>query len=80
MGSYRGRPTAIPEGYRGSVLVQDVVDLIADIGSGDYDRDELYEQYMALVALRGRVGGNATAFGQVLSELKCERRHVWRIP
>lgn len=73
------RPVALPEGYRGSVLVQDVVEFAAQIGPGDYDPADLHDRYMAFVSAKGRVGGNPYAFGRVLSELGHERRHIWRI-
>lgn len=73
------KPVAIPQGYRGSILIQDVADLVAEIGPGQYDRADLYERYMEFVAGRGRMGGNPHAFGRVLSELGHKKVSVWKI-
>lgn len=75
----RGKPVSLPVGYRGTVRIQDVVDLVAEIGPGMYDRDDLYRKYMAFVDGRDRVGGNPHAFGQVLSELGHEKVTGWRV-
>lgn len=73
------RPVALPQGYRGSVLIQDVVEFVAQLGPGGYDPADLHDRYMAFVSAKGRVGGNTYAFGQVLSELGHRKVNVWRI-
>lgn len=79
MAEFGTRPIALPEGYHGTVLIQDVMDLVLEVGPGDYAPTDLYRRYRELVKSRGRMGGNATAFGRVLSRLGHERIAVWRI-
>lgn len=63
--------------YWGTVLPQDVVDVIKTSGSGLHEVQSLYERYQHHVWSQGRDPASNQSFGQALSRLGCRRKVVW---
>lgn len=69
------------EGYFGTVNIQDVQDMLADLTPGEYSRTRLYNLYSDAAEANGRFRGSTHAFGRLLGKFGHERvkPSSWRI-